>query len=429
MLKDYLDKLMAWFGQLDFAALGWEMVILVMATVGALVVHRTLGRFLLETSSAIASSDFRRITLRSLQRIIFPLSMLLGTVMGKAVLLHLGQAVLLLKLAVPLLLSLAGIRLAVYILRKTFRPGPAVKAWENAISTTIWVLVALHLVGWLPDVSRTLDAVGYTFGSVRVSLLTMLQLILAIGVLMLMAAWLTKLIEQGLSRSTHLSPGLKVGLGKTFKFLLYTFAGLLSLKAVGIDLSALTVFGGALGVGIGFGLQRIASNFISGFILVFDGSIRPGDVISINEKFGWVQELRARYIVVRDRDGVETLIPNENLITTEVINWSYSDPRVRLKIPVQISYKDDPEAAMEILLDSARVSDRVLSEPAPAARLIGFGDNGIDLELRIWIHDPQQGVASVRSDVNVAIWKRFKEVGITIPYPQQDLYIKELPAQ
>jgi len=291
------------------------------------------------------------------------------------------------------------------------------------------VLVALHLLGWLQDVGRTLDAVGYTFGSVRLSLLTVSQLVLAVGVLMVMAAWLTKLIEQGLSRSTHLSPGLKVGLGKTFKFLLYTLAVLLSLNAVGIDLGALTVFGGALGVGIGFGLKRIASNFISGFILVFDGSIRPGDVISINDKFGWVQELRARYIVVRDRDGVETLIPNENLITTEVINWSYSDSQVRLKMPVQISYSDDPEVAMQILLDCARVSPRVLKQPEPAARLMGFGNNGIDLELRLWIGDPQQGVANVRSDVNVAVWKRFKEVGITIPFPQQDVYVKTLPDQ
>ena len=181
-------------------------------------------------------------------------------------------------------------------------------------------------------------------------------------------------------------------------------------------------------VGLGFGLQRIASNFISGFILVFDRSIRPGDVISINDKFGWVQELRARYIVVRDRDGVETLIPNENLITTEVINWSYSDKQVRIKLPVQISYEDDPEAAMDILARAAQGSARVLQNPPPAPRLLGFGDSGIDLELRVWIRDPQQGVNNVRSELNIAIWKGFKAAGITIPYPQQDLYVKELPA-
>ncbi len=429
MLNDYLNKILTWLGQLDYAALGWELLVLALALGGALVVHRTWGRFLLESSSAIASGHFKRITMRSLQRIVFPLSMLLGTVVGKAILQHFDLPVLLLKLAVPLLLSLAVIRLAVYVLRKAFDPRPQMKAWESIISTSIWVLVAMHLLGWLPEVVSTLDAVGYTFGSVRISLFTVLELVVAVAVLMVCAAWLSRVIEQGLSGSQYLSPSVKVGLGKTLKFLLYTLAALLSLKAVGIDLSALTVFGGALGVGIGFGLQRIASNFISGFILVFDGSIRPGDVISINEKFGWVQELRARYIVVRDRDGVETLIPNENLITTEVINWSYSDPRVRLKMPVQISYDDDPEQAMQIMVEASSVAERVLQDPAPAARLIGFGDSGIDLELRVWIRDPQQGVANVRSDVNLAIWKGFKTAGISIPFPQQDVRVKEFPAQ
>jgi len=428
LLENYLNRAQVWVEGLDFVSLGWETAVLALAFIGAAFVHRTLGRFLIESTSATASHDIRRITLRSVQRIVFPLSMLLGTVVGKAILLQFGQRILLLKLAVPLLLSLAGIRLTVYVLRKAFRSRPMVKAWEHVISTAIWVLVALHLVGWLPQVTKTLDAVGYTFGSVRISLFTVLQLIVVVGVLMVLAAWLAKAVEQGLSRSTNLSPGLKVGLGKTFKFGLYTLAGLLALNAVGIDLGALTVFGGALGVGIGFGLQRIASNFISGFILVFDGSIRPGDVISINDKFGWVQELRARYIVVRDRDGVETLIPNENLITTEVINWSYSDPRVRLKLPVQISYADDPEQAMQILIDASEASGRVLRDPAPAARLMGFGEHGIDLELRVWIYDPQEGVANVRSDINLNIWKRFREAGITIPFPQHDLYVKELPA-
>ena len=429
MVKDYLNKILTWLGQLDYAALGWESLVLALAFGGALVVHRTWGRFLLESSSAIASGHFKRITMRSLQRIVFPLSMLLGTVIGKAILQHFDLPVLLLKLAVPLLLSLAVIRLAVYVLRKAFDPRPQMKAWESIISTSIWVLVAMHLLGWLPEVASTLDAVGYTFGSVRISLFTVLELIVAVAVLMVCAAWLSRAIEQGLSGSQHLSPSVKVGLGKTLKFLLYTLAVLLSLNAVGIDLSALTVFGGALGVGIGFGLQRIASNFISGFILVFDGSIRPGDVISINEKFGWVQELRARYIVVRDRDGVETLIPNENLITTEVINWSYSDPRVRLKMPVQISYDDDPEQAMQIMVEASSVAERVLQDPAPAARLIGFGDSGIDLELRVWIRDPQQGVANERSDVNQAIWKGFKADGISITFPKQDVRVKELPFQ
>ncbi|HED52531.1 MAG TPA: mechanosensitive ion channel [Gammaproteobacteria bacterium] len=424
----YLNKLKDWVDQIDYVAIGWEILVLVLAVIGAITVHRTLGRYLLDSSSS-GERTFRHMTLSSMQRVVFPLSLLLGALVGRAILISTKVDVTLLNFIVPLMLSLAVVRLVVYVLRMALRPGPAVKAWENLISTSIWLLVALHLVGWLPDVIRALDAFGYTFGDLRISLYTMLQLAVAVGALLVMATWLSSAIEQGLSRSTFISPGVRIGLVKTSKFGLYTLAALLSLSAVGINLGALAVFGGALGVGLGFGLQRIASNFISGFILVFDRSIRPGDVISINDKFGWVEELRARYIVVRDRDGVETLIPNENLITTEVINWSYSDRKVRVKLPVQISYQDDPEQAMGILLEATKSSSRVLTEPPPAARLMGFGDSGIDLELRVWIRDPQQGVANVRSDVNVAIWKGFKEAGITIPYPQQDLHVKEMPAR
>ena len=429
MYTDYLNKVTDWLSHLDYKSLGWELLVLILAVAGALLVQRTLGRFLLKSSSELDARHIKRITLRSVQRIVFPLSMLLVALVGRDILqLHQVAVPLLLSLAVPLMMSLAAIRLTLYILRQALQPGPAVKAWEHLISTSIWILVALHLLGWLPKVAKAVDAFGYSFGKVRVSLLTVFELSLIIGVLMVLAAWLSRTIEAALSRSSYLSSGVKIGLSKTVKLVLYTLAALLSLNAVGIDLSALAIFGGALGVGLGFGLQRIASNFISGFILVFDRSIRPGDVISINEKFGWVQELRARYIVVRDRDGVETLIPNENLITTEVINWSYSDKQVRIKLPVQISYEDDPEAAMAILAQAAQASSRVLQNPPPAQRLMGFGDSGIDLELRVWIRDPQQGVNNVRSELNIAIWKGFKAAGITIPYPQQDLHVKELPA-
>jgi small-conductance mechanosensitive channel len=188
------------------------------------------------------------------------------------------------------------------------------------------------------------------------------------------------------------------------------------------------VLTGAMGLGLGFGLQAIASNFVSGFVLLMDKSIKPGDVISFTgmtgtstENFGWVQELRGRYVVVRDRDGVETLVPNQNLITNPVINWSYSDPKVRLKLPVRISYQDDPELALQVLVEAAHCNPRVLREPGPVSRLMHFSDSGIDLELRFWIADPQEGVNNVRSDVNRAIWKAFKQHGITIPVAQHDV--------
>jgi small-conductance mechanosensitive channel len=238
-----------------------------------------------------------------------------------------------------------------------------------------------------------------------------------------LAVWLAALLERRIQQMSFLSGGLKVGLAKGARVVLVTLAILIALNTIGIDLTALAVFGGALGVGLGFGLQRIASNFISGFILLFDRSIRPGDVISVGESFGWVSALRARYVVVKDRDGVERLIPNENLITSEVINWSYSDRNVRIKIPVQISYGDDPEQAMALMVNAARNAQRVLKTPEPVCRLMEFADSGIALELRVWVNDPEEGTGNVRSEINLGIWRAFKEQGITIPFPQRDVHL------
>ncbi|MFO7541924.1 MAG: mechanosensitive ion channel [Thiobacillus sp.] len=402
----------------------WEVGVLVLAAAGALLVHRVLSQGLVARTEQHAEFAVRRLALKTLQRILFPISMLLGVVAGRALLQQHGNPVLLLNFAVPLLISLATIRTLIYFLRKTFRPGPMVKAWENLIATSIWIVVALHLLGWLPGVLEGLDGMAMQMGSNRVSALAVINLILALVLLWVLALWLARIIENRISKAEYVSASMQVALVKLSKFVLLVLAFLLALNAVGIDLTALAVFGGALGVGLGFGLQRIASNFISGFIVLFDRSIRPGDVITIGDKFGWVQELRARYVVVKDRDGVERLIPNENLITNEVINWSYSDPNVRLRIPVSISYDNDPEEALALLRKAATENPRVLAVPEPATRLIAFGDNGIELELRVWIPDPEAGLASVRSDINLAIWRAFKEASIVIPYPQRDLHIR-----
>ena len=402
----------------------WAIGVLLLAAAGAMLVHRALSKVLLSRSEQSTEYSIRYMALKTLQRIVFPISMLLGVLAGRALLLHLGKPVEALNLAAPLLTSLAIIRTAVYLLRKTFRPGPAVKALENFIVTTVWIVVALHLLGWLPAVLQGLDGVAMKIGDSRVSLLAAIKLALAIALMWVLALWLARLIEHRINRAAYVNPGMQVALIKISKFALLVVAFLLALDTVGIDLGALAVFGGALGVGLGFGLQRIASNFISGFIVLFDRSIRPGDVITIGDKFGWVQELRARYVVVKDRDGVERLIPNETLITNEVINWSYSDSNVRLKIPVSISYDNDPEHALALLGAAAAANPRVLVDPEPTTRLIAFGDSGIELELRVWIRDPQAGLGSVRSDINLAIWRAFKAAGITIPYPQRDLHIR-----
>jgi small-conductance mechanosensitive channel len=249
----------------------------------------------------------------------------------------------------------------------------------------------------------------------------------AVVVFLLLANWLSLVIEKQLKSRQTMTIRMRIAVSKTIRVILLTLAFVVALDTMGIDLTALTVMGGALGVGIGFGLQRIASNFISGFILLYDRSIRPGDVITIGDKFGWIQELKARYIVIRDRDGVDTLVPNENLITSQVVNWSYNDKNVRQKLPVTISYADDPEKVIHDIIEVANSFDRVLKDPGAVCRLMEFGDHGIKLELRYWIQDPEEGVNNIKSDISLGIWKMFQETGVTIPFPQQDVYVKKLP--
>jgi small-conductance mechanosensitive channel len=400
-----------------------QLLILAVCAAGAWFFHRYTQSLVDQKLGSEEKKGLRRVALRGAERIVFPISMLLLVAIGKFALNQLEIKTALLNIALPLLLSLAAIRISVYAIRRAFTPGPAIRAWEGIISTLAWSIVALHLLGWLPDVLQALDGPAIKLGTERFSLLTSIKLLLSVALFVVLANWLSRFIDMRASRSVHISASMRVVLTKFSRFFLYSLAILIALDTVGIDLTTLTVFGGALGVGIGFGLQRIVSNFISGFILLFDRSIKPGDVISIGERFGWVVALHARYIVVKDRDGVETLIPNENLITSEVTNWSYSDRQVRVKLPVQVSYDSDPEFAMKLMVEACENNERVLKNPAPQSRLLAFGDNGINLELRIWLNDPEKGVGAVKTDVNLGIWKRFKQHGISIPFPQRDVRI------
>jgi small-conductance mechanosensitive channel len=211
---------------------------------------------------------------------------------------------------------------------------------------------------------------------------------------------------------------------KILKVILISLSIIIGLNSFGIQLSSLTVLGGAVGLGIGFGLQKVISNLISGVILLLDKSIKPGDVISIGETYGWINKLSARYVSVITRDGRETLIPNENLITNQVENWSFSDTQVRLRAPIGISYNADVRKAIGLTIQAALNIDRVLRNPAPKCLVKGFGDNSVDLELRFWIKDPANGVANIKSMVYLEIWDLFHEHNIEIPYPQRDIHIK-----
>jgi len=402
-----------------------QLLVLLFAAVAAFFIHRATLKALDRQLQQEQLSDLRSTLLKLGQRLAFPLSALFAVLVGSLLFNEFGYQTPLLGLISKLLLALAGVRLIVYVLRVGIVPGPTLQAWEKIISTTIWCLVALYILDWLPAVEAFLEKIALTVGESRFSLLMALKLVVLCAFYVLLALWISGVIEQRLKNAKTISVSFRVGISKAIKVGLLTVAFILAMTEAGLNLASLTIFGGALGVGLGFGLQKIVSNFISGFILLGDRSIRPGDVISIGDTFGWVRELRARYIVVRNRDGVETLIPNENLVTSDVINWSFSDKHVRVRIPVQISYDDDPEQAMAIMDKASTANSRVLQIPEPVVRLMEFADSGIALELRVWLTDPQEGVGNVRSDINLAIWRGFKEAGITIPFPQRDVHLHQ----
>ncbi|HMA11716.1 MAG TPA: mechanosensitive ion channel domain-containing protein, partial [Steroidobacteraceae bacterium] len=293
---------------------------------------------------------------------------------------------------------LLGVRLGVYLLALALGPRSWVARWESRLALLVWMLFGFALLGWFDFIESSLESIDLIPGKKQFTLWSLVKGLVVVTLFIVMASLVSRAVEARVMKITGLALSTRVGISKFTYFFLSSLGVLVGINAAGVDLTALTVLTGAVGIGLGFGLQAIASNFVSGFVLLMDKSIKPGDVISFTgmtgtstENFGWVQELRGRYVVVRDRDGVETLVPNQQLITNPVINWSYSDPRVRLKLPVRISYQDDPEVAMAVLVEAAHCNPRVLREPAPVSRLMAFGDSGIELELRFWIADPQEG--------------------------------------
>ncbi|MCM2312266.1 MAG: mechanosensitive ion channel [Steroidobacteraceae bacterium] len=333
--------------------------------------------------------------------------------------------------AVQLTALLLLIRVVVYIVRISLGARSRIKGWGTPISIILWAFLSLHLLGWGETVIGVLDGMGITLGKTRISVWSVAKLLVTVSVFVLVAMWLSRWLERHVLKLDALPSTMRIGIAKFTQAFLVGLSVLVGLNAAGLDLTTLNVLTGAIGIGLGFGLQSIAANFVSGFVLLMDRSIKPGDVISFTgmpgtatEGFGWVEELRGRYVVVRDRDGVSTLVPNQNLINNPVVNWSYSDPRVRLKLPVRVSYQSDPELAMQLMLQSTAGHPRVITNPGPVARLMSFGDHGIELELRFWIPDPQEGVNNVRSDVNRAIWRLFRQHGIVIPVAQREVKLE-----
>ncbi len=322
----------------------------------------------------------------------------------------------LLRLVESLALAWVVIRLSSSLVR-----NPRV---AQAVAIAAWVLAALNIAGLVGPAIGLLGAMAVPVGNFRLSVLLILKGALTLAVLLWLANALSRFAEQRLSRLGAMPPAMKVLTAKLTRLVLLVLAVVLALGSIGIDLTAFAVFSGAIGVGIGFGLQKVVSNLVSGVILLLDRSIKPGDVIEIEGTYGWITNLNARYVAVSTRNGKEHLIPNEDLITHRVVNWSYSDNLVRLHAQVGVSYRCDPHEAIRLALQAMESVPRVLKEPAPVCLLLDFGDSSIDLELRFWISDPAKGTANVKSQVLLNVWDLYHERGIEIPFPQREVTVR-----
>jgi len=332
---------------------------------------------------------------------------------------HLGLKVYLLNLFESLLTAWVVIRLLTSIVRAAH--------WAKFIAFIAWSIAALHILSLLDPTLTLLDKLAITVGDTRLSALIMIKAIIILIVLLRLASSVSAILERHLSILEGLSPSMQVLLSKAITITLAVIAILITMSSLGIDLYAFAFIGGAVGVGIGFGLQKVVSNLFSGLILLLDRSIKPGDVIAIEDTYGQIKTMGARYVSIVTRDSAEYLIPNEDLITHRVVNWSFSTKLIRVKIGVGVSYGSDVHKVMELMIAAAQNTDRVLDHPQPVCQLKNFGDSSIEMELRFWIRDPENGIANVSSAVRVAIWDAFKTNGIEIPFPQRVVHMPAKP--
>ncbi len=292
---------------------------------------------------------------------------------------------------------------------------------NRVVAVSAWAIAALNILGLIEPVRDALDSAAVVIGGLRISAL----LVLKTTALLLLALWIAtsagNFFDTRVRGFKDLTPSIQVLLGKLIRIGLITFAVLAVLGSVGIDFSALALFSGAVGVGLGFGLQKIVSNLVSGIILLADKSIKPGDVISLGETYGWVDTMGARYTSVVSRDGREYLIPNEDFVTQRVINWSYTKDDVRLTVEFGVDVVADPHIVQRVAVEAAAIVPRVLADPAPVCHFLAFGSKSLDFSLRFWIRDPIAGSTNVKSDVRLALWDALKREGIPIPPPVQDL--------
>ncbi|WP_119419061.1 mechanosensitive ion channel family protein [Desertibaculum subflavum] len=323
------------------------------------------------------------------------------------------------------LLGVAASLLTAWIVIRLGTSLIASPALARVLTVVAWSLAALDIMGLLTPLMQGLDALAIEIGQLRISVLGVIKGAVLLAALIWAAGFAARALEQRIGRWGQITPSGRVLLTKLIRILLIGFAVLIALNSVGIDFTAVAVFSGAVGLGVGFGLQKVVSNLISGIILLLDRSVKPGDVIEVGPSFGWINTMGTRYVSVVTRDGKEYLIPNEDLITQRVVNWSFTDNLVRVEVTFGTAYDSDPHQVRRIAVEATRKPRRVLAEPAPVCHLAGFGESSLDFVLRFWIADPQSGVMNVKGEVLLAIWDAFREQGVRIPYPHREVILRD----
>ena len=323
----------------------------------------------------------------------------------------------LIGLAATLAAVWVGIAFAARMVRNRFM--------RRMVTWALWIYATLYFLNVADQVAAFLGNMALEIGEFRLSVLDLITALVVIGALFTLARLVSTTTASNIRKNEDISPSMQVLAVKGVQLALYGFAFFMGVKAVGIDLTGLAVLSGAIGVGLGFGLQKVVSNLVSGVIILLDKSIKPGDVISLGDTFGWIQTLGARYASVVTRDGKEYLIPNEDLITGQVVNWSHSNDFVRLDIHFGTAYGDDPHIVRKLAIDAAKGVERVLSFKAPVCHIVGFGDSSVDYILRFWIKDPTGGLTNIRGNVFLALWDTFQENDISIPFPQREVMMLE----
>ena len=411
-----LGDLWADFGDPDFV---WQVLALTLCLAAAFLVARWWrGR----------NGESRGRLNEAGSRLAFPLIALSFVALAKLGLkpfIHVN----LFKVAIALLASLALVRGVVFVLRQAFPRATWLATGERLISALVWTWMAFHITDLSPYVVEMLEQVSFTIGKQRLDLWMILHGLLTVFLTVVVALWLASLLEKRLMGVDTLDSNLRIVSVRIAKALLTVLAIVASLSLVGIDMTALSVFTGALGVGLGLGLQKIASNYVSGFIILLDRSVSIGNVVQVGTDSGMVTQITTRYTVLRHPGGTEYIVPNETFVANVVQNQTYSDSRLRLTCSVGVAYDSDLDLAMRLMVEVASAEPRVLDEPPPKVFLTQFADSAINLELGFWIADPEEGKGNIISDINLAIWRIFRVHGVTIPFPQREVRIlNEKPA-